>query len=238
MNPFAKFISYVLGRSPDEFGLVTDDMGYIAIKELLKALHEEDGWRHIRLAHLNEVALTAHPCPIEIKDDRIRACQRDGLPQIMAAEQMPKPLYIAVRRRAYPVILEKGLQSGRHSRLVLASDIEMAQRIGKRRDQQPLMLIVQVSQAKEKGTRFQKYGEQLYLADAIFPATFSGPPVPKDNSASAKSNPLPEPTTTKTPGSYFPELSPPYVPQRARRKEIEWKKDRRRARRHKSRQQE
>ena len=41
----AGFLSYVLGRRPDEFGLVLDEDGFITIKEFLKAVNEEDGCR-------------------------------------------------------------------------------------------------------------------------------------------------------------------------------------------------
>ena len=38
----AKFFNYVLGRRPDEFGLVTDKEGFVKIKELIKATNEEE----------------------------------------------------------------------------------------------------------------------------------------------------------------------------------------------------
>jgi len=40
----AKMLAYVLGRRPDEFGLIPDAEGFVRIKDLLKALHEEEGW--------------------------------------------------------------------------------------------------------------------------------------------------------------------------------------------------
>jgi putative RNA 2'-phosphotransferase len=36
-------LSYVLGRRPDEFGLVPDADGFVRLKDLLKALHEALG---------------------------------------------------------------------------------------------------------------------------------------------------------------------------------------------------
>ena len=53
----AKLLDYILSRRPDEFGLVTDADGYIKIKELLKAVNEEDGLGYVRRAHLNEIFL-------------------------------------------------------------------------------------------------------------------------------------------------------------------------------------
>lgn len=229
----AKFLTYVLGCRPDEFGLVPENRGYFKIKELLKAINKEVGWRHIRLAHLNEVALTMVPCPIEMQDKHIRASDRSQLPQITPADQLPKLLYVAVRNRAYPAIIEKGLQTGNQGYLVLSSDIEMAKRMGQRRDQHPVMLTVQVARSTEMGAHYQKYGESLYLTNSLLPNTFSGPPLPKEKSTPAPSKKTTEPVVAKTPGSYFPDILPSNEPQRHRRKEVEWKKDRRRARKHK-----
>ncbi len=54
----AKFLKYVLGLNPDEFGLVLDKDGYVKIKDLLKAVHEEDGWRSFRQANINEIMIS------------------------------------------------------------------------------------------------------------------------------------------------------------------------------------
>ena len=67
----AKFIGYMLGRQPDEFGLVLEHDGYVKIKELLKTLSEEEGWRYVRRSDLNEILLTLPDPPFEIHDDTI-----------------------------------------------------------------------------------------------------------------------------------------------------------------------
>jgi putative RNA 2'-phosphotransferase len=236
IQKFAKFITYALGRRPDEFGLVPDEQGYVRIKELIKSLNEEEGWRHIRQAHLNELAVTVAPCPIEIQGNRVRARSRSQLPKISVVVELPKLLYTAIRRRAYPSAVEKGIQAGEKEYLVLCANTKMAQRMGKRRDTHPVILTVQVSTALDAGTRFYRYGENLYLADAIFPNTFTGPTLPKEKPAAANAQKKAPPPPPQTPGSYFPDLCPPQEPKR-RRKEADWKKDRRRARKHKSRQQ-
>ena len=186
----AKLLSYVLGYRPDEFGLVADSQGYISIKELLKALHQEDGWRHLRMAHFNEMAATIDPCPVEISMDRIRAQNRDRLPRMMIPRDLPKLLYIPIRSRAYPTVLEKGLISGSRPHLVLSSLRKMALKLGRRMDNEPVILIVQVAKSLDQGVDYRQYGESLYLADEIPVNTFSGPPLPKDK---------PKPVTTKTP---------------------------------------
>jgi putative RNA 2'-phosphotransferase len=237
INRFAKFLSYVLGYRPDEFGLLPDDNGWLPFKELLKALNEEKGWRHIRIAHLKEISYAIAPSPIEFHEGMVRARDRTRLPKIEPGIVLPKLLYLAVRRRAYPVILEKGLPY--HSdrpRLVLSADEAMAQRIGRRRDQQPVLITLHVASCADQGTYFQKYGEGLFLADAIYPGTFHGPPLPRIETTPSKPDKEAEPAIPKTPGSYYPDLSPEAV-SKPRRNKAEWKKDRRAARRHKARQQ-
>lgn len=233
----AKFLSYVLGHRPDEFGLIPDDHGYVRIKELLKSVSEEDGWRHVRMGHLKEVSYTQLPSPIEMDDKMIRASDRTLLPEIKPGIDLPKLLYLAVRRRAYPAMLDRGLPYHTdRPQIVLCADEAMALRIGRRRDQQPVMITIHVEASAEKGTYFQKYGEGLFLADAIYPGTFHGPPLPKEKPVQTRAKKISEPEQPKTPGSYFPDLTPPPEP-RKKRREVDWKKDRRKARRHKARQQ-
>jgi putative RNA 2'-phosphotransferase len=235
----AKFLVYLLGRRPDEFGLVPDSDGFVRIKELLQALHEEQGWRHVRQAHLNEVLVVPEKPVIEVDGARVRALETSLLPVAGEPGDLPKLLYLAIRQKAYPAALDRGLAAppGRH--LTLSADREMALRIGRRADNHPALLTVQVSEAVKKGTSLRQYGQILFLADRLDTGTFSGPALPKAKSETTTSQSAADEPRTRTPGSYFPELDsarparhqPPGAP---RRGEPRWKKDRRQARRHKA----
>jgi putative RNA 2'-phosphotransferase len=238
LDKLSKFLAYVLGRRPDEFGIVPDSDGYVKIKELLQALHEEQGWRHIRQAHLNEAVVVPEKPIIEIDGTRIRAQDTSLLPVAGAPDDLPKLLYIAIRPRAYPAALNRGLSAIPGGHLTLSPDQAMALRIGRRIDNHPTLLTVQPGPSLQKGTTFLKYGRNLILADMIHPGTFSGPALPKtkpDETASRSDTKAPQ---NRTPGSYFPELESPQPAGKqpntsGRRKEPQWKKDRRRARKHK-----
>jgi putative RNA 2'-phosphotransferase len=238
-DKLSKFLAYILGHRPDEFGIVPDSDGFVRVKELLQALHEEPGWRHIRQAHLNEALLVPEKPVIEIDGTRIRAVDASRLPVVGLPGELPKLLYIAIRPRAYPAALDRGLSSpsGRH--LTLSKDEAMALRIGRRLDNHPTLLTVQVSESVKNGTCLQKYGRILFLADRIHPGTFSGPPLPKTKPDATTSSGMAAPQLNKTPGSYFPELEPAQPARQqpssaSRRREPQWKKDRRQARRHKN----
>ncbi len=230
-----KFLAYVLGRHPDEFGLVPDQEGFVPVKELLKALHEEEGWRHVRSGLLNELLISAMPSPIEIDDNRIRAVDRERLPKISKAVNLPKVLYLAIRRKAYASGIENGLRAAGRPSLILSSDKAMALRMGMRRDNQPVLLSVQVEKSQEQGVVYHQFGKHLFLTDQIPAGTFSGPAVPKPKPAAPREaaqkapEPMPAPPT---PGSYLVTIDEQMDPKQSARQRRQRQKDRQQARRH------
>jgi len=176
----AKLIDYVLSRRPDEFGLVTDAHGFTRIKELLKAINEEEGFGYVRRAHLDEIMLTVPDHSFEISDKLIRSKLRDQLPQHGYAINSPKLLYTCVRQKAYPHVHEKGIGPTGYSQVILSSSRDLAKRIGGRLDRFAVLLTVQVQNSVDQGVVFFQAGETIFLADFIPAQCFTGPPLPKD----------------------------------------------------------
>ncbi len=202
----AKLLDYVLGRRPDEFGLVADEDGFIKIKELLKALSEEEGLTYIRRAHLDEILITLPDPPFEIVDNTIRAKYRQHLPAHSYAADPPKLLYHCVRQKAYPHVYTKGIHPTGYSRIILSSDTSMAKRIGGRIDRSAVLLTVQVQHCLDRGVVFFTAGDALFLADFIPAGCFTGPPLPKEKPVASKPAEA-EPRHRQRPaGSYFIEL--------------------------------
>ncbi len=196
----AKILAYVLGRRPDEFGLVPDREGYLKIKALLRAFSEEEGWGWVRRSHLDEVRLSLPAAPIEIKDNLIRAKARANLPGLETATDLPKLLYTCIRRKAYPFVAANGIKKSEGS-VILSSNLEMAARIGRRIDHSAVMLTVQVKKVLEENVGFFKSGGNLYTASFIPAGCFTGPPLPKEKpDLSPPSDMLP--AGPKNPGSY------------------------------------
>ncbi len=199
---------YVLGHRPDEFGLVPDSEGFVPYKELLQAIHEEEGWRYVRRSHINEVLLGRDRPLFESEDERIRSVeQRWDLDLHNPAQFIPKILFTAVRRRAHPVVMERGLSAAEDKYLVLTPAREMALRIGRRRDQAPVLLEILAEAAKEKRGLFFSFGD-LFLSPEI-PAKFiAGPPLPMEmferrkEKAKEKEKPVKGPPTP-SPGTFI-----------------------------------
>lgn len=203
----AKLLTYILERRPDEFGLVADGDGYLRIKEMLKAITEEQGWKHVRRFHLDEVLLTLPNPAFEISEGLIRGINREHLPPLQAVDTFPKLLYVCVRTKAHPFVMEKGLFPSGHPQIVLSSDREMALRIGRRIDSHPVLLSVHVETSLKEGVAYRQAGQSLFLTDFIPPSCLMGPALPKEKPEAAKRPPPTKPEAAKLPGSFFLDLS-------------------------------
>lgn len=234
IEKLSKMMVYILGRQPDAFGLFPDTQGYVKTKDLMKALSEEPGWRHVRLGHIREVLYTIGAPPVEKKENLIRAVDRSHLPIPEIPAVLPKLLFYPVRQRAYPVVLEEGLRcapSG--SRIVLTDDTALAQRLGRRIDPSPVILTVNSGNVLKKGARLWRFGKHLFLSDFLPTGSLSGPPLPRNRLKPRKAD-APRPADTpKTPGSYALDLTadpPPgdRPPKGSRQRKNRWKRDRKR----------
>jgi putative RNA 2'-phosphotransferase len=239
VESLCRFLNYVLGRRPDEFGLVPSVEGGVALKELLQALHEEEGWGHVRQAHINELLMGRGRGVFDFTEGTIAASERyfNG-PTEAAVDSLPKLLYTAIRTRAHPVAMEKGLVAPGGKWIVLSAFKEMAERIGRRKDPNPVVLEIGTALARAGGVSFLSFGD-LFLAERLPAESIMGPPVrqkddprsgkpPKDGARSRKRTP------DFTPGSFT--LIPERDPDRGRtakgRKPRGWK-EKARARRRK-----
>ncbi|MBN1101930.1 MAG: RNA 2'-phosphotransferase [Deltaproteobacteria bacterium] len=197
VDKLSRFLAYVLGHRPDEFGLVPDPTGFVTLRELLRAIHEEPGWGYVREGDIREVLVGKDRSLFECDGERIRALERRWEMTLDATEvNLPKILYVAVRRRAHAHVMEKGLVSERF--MGLAPEPETALRIGRRRDQRPVLLEVLAAPAHREGIPFVPFG-RLYLTREV-PARFlSGPPVEEQVDRRGK-----EPKATPKPADFAP----------------------------------
>lgn len=235
VTDLSRFLIYILAHRPDEFGLVPDSMGLITLKELLRAIHEEPGWGYVREGHIHEVLIGKDRALFVWEEDRLGAVDRRWHLDLQApSENTPKILFVAVRRKAHVHVMEKGLFSDRP--LVLSPDRDMALRIGRRRDQKPIMLEVMTGPAQQQGVSFYAFGD-LYLAREI-PAEFiSGPPVPeeiREPQPPKKEKTVPQPSLLSG-GTFVLDIQrdPDVSRRRTGRKPRGWKEDSRKMRRNK-----
>jgi len=187
LESLKRLMLYILGRRPDEFGLLPDKDGFIKKKELIQVLHEE-GFGFAREGHINEIMMHDGRDLFELTEDnkRIRAKEIEWDVELQnSVLNVPKILYTCVRRRAYPFVLEKGLFSFDESYIILSESEEMAIRIGSRRDQKPVLLEIRAQEAIDHGSIFFRFGI-LYLSKWIPNQFISGPPMEEEYKSKKK----------------------------------------------------
>jgi putative RNA 2'-phosphotransferase len=206
LKQLEKIISYILGRNPAEFGLVPDPDGFVKIKEFLKVVQEEKGLKHIRRSSIDEILISVPDPLIEIRGNQIRSKAFQTPSVYPKAVDIPKILFTCVRRKAYAYIIENGIFPMGFSHVILSSNSDMAEKIGRRRDPEPVRLSVQTQKCMDKGIIFYSAGEILYLAESIPSGCFMGPPLPKQKAMPTKINDLEEPPRDRMPGSFMLKL--------------------------------
>ena len=238
VDNLSRLLVFILGHKPDEFGLVPDENGFITYKELLQAIHEEPGWGYVRRSHINEVLLGKDRHLFHYEDSKIRVLDRRWqLDLATPSLSLPPILYVSVRRKAHRVVMERGLRPQGEGRVVLSPDQEMALRIGRRRDPEPVLLEVMAVAASDNGLQFYPFGD-LFLSDNMPPRFISGPPVSKDVLETRGDREAKKETSTparfdSTPGTFTMEMDkdPDRYRKAKGKKRKGWKEDVRKARR-------
>jgi len=178
-NNLSQILVYILGHSPFEFGLVPDIDGFIKYKDLLQAIHEEPGLGYVRQGNINEVLMGEGRSLFEEGIGKIRSIERRWAFSNEDISQLPsKILFLGIRRKAHPIAMDKGLRLIEGSYYILSADKEMAERIGRRRDPQPVILEVKAEAASREGLEFLRFGA-LFLVKEIPSRFIAGPLVPK-----------------------------------------------------------
>lgn len=196
----SRFLTYILCRRPDEFGLVLDDQGWMPIKELLRTLAEEKDWGFVRRSHLEEVVNLTHPGQFEISGGLIRSLPVGAVAVRKEAAGWPPPLlYRAITIKSHPVVAERGLQAPAGGQLVLAATPEMALRLGRRRDPKALVVTIQAQAAAKKQVFFYRYGEELYLTDSLPLGFLQIPSLPRELTPRPRAKPAPPDQGTSLP---------------------------------------
>lgn len=235
-NNFSYMLGYILGHKPFEFGLVPDMEGFVRYKDLLQAIHEEQGWGYIRQGNINEVLMGESRHLFDAVEGRIRAIERRWAFNDEGKFELPfKILFLGIRRKAHPVVMDKGLRMAKGSYYILSPDRGMAERIGRRRDPQPVILEIRADVAQKDGLSIRRFGD-LFLMKEIPVRYIAGPAVPKsvikareEKEAKKKEQVI---VPQFQPGTFLldPDMVPPQYRKDRGRKKRSWKEDARKER--------
>jgi putative RNA 2'-phosphotransferase len=200
IKSLSKLMEFALRYRPDEFGLILDEDGYVSIKDLLQALKEEEGWSYLKIAHIEEVIRGEEGRRFEVLENRIRSKYGGDITLPNGPVEPPNILFHGAKRKAYPFIIRDGLKPTTGNHVLLFTSREMAIRIGKRRDPEPVILEVKALDAFREGINFYRSNELIYLASGIPSRFISGPRLNRE--AREKNRPMAKAFYTP-PGSFY-----------------------------------
>lgn len=170
----SKEMSYALRHAPWEYELELDEEGFASIDQLLAAINEGGDYGcEVTISDLREVINRSDKKRHEVVDDRIRALYGHTVPKRIEkkAAEPPATLYHGTSRQAAEIILAEGLKPMSRQYVHLSLDVETAQKVGERRDFNPVILVIDSNAAFGDGIPFYIGNDKVWLADEV-PARF------------------------------------------------------------------
>ncbi len=167
----SKFLSFILRHHPEKYNIKLDDQGYANLTEVLIVLNNRFKSQGITLNTLNEMIKKSGKKRFEIRNNKIRAYyghsieKKIKIPKLKENEY-PKELYHGTTEKAFKKIKNEGIMKKERQYVHLSKDIKTAIKVGKRRTKNPLILKIDMDEAKKEGVNFYKSGD-IFLADYI-----------------------------------------------------------------------
>ncbi|MGC5327142.1 RNA 2'-phosphotransferase [Brevibacillus sp. SYSU BS000544] len=165
----SKELSYALRHAPHEYELELDEHGWVSIEQLLYSFHEQSKWSNLDENDLHTMISQSDKKRHEIKDGKIRALYGHSVPRKIMKDVMKPPdiLFHGTPKKFVALILEQGLLPKGRQYVHLSEEKETAIQVGKRRDNEPVILKINAKDAWLDGIRFYHGNEMVWLADRV-----------------------------------------------------------------------
>lgn len=165
----SKEISYILRHAPWEYELELDEEGWVDINQLLFSMHECKEWQKLSKWDLKLMIEKSDKQRHEILDGKIRALYGHSISQRIIKEPKipPEILYHGTAKRFIQTIKKQGLLSQSRQYVHLSVHKDMAFRVGRRKDENPVVLLVKAKLAWKEGVSFYRGNDKVWLSDSI-----------------------------------------------------------------------
>jgi putative RNA 2'-phosphotransferase len=168
----SKAVSHALRHESWLYELELDDFGWVSVDSLLSAIRSQRSeWRNLNLEDLNEMIRASDKKRHEISGDQIRALYGHSVPGKLnkLRADPPEILYHGTTHSNIEQIMRKGLLPMGRQYVHLSIDIEMANKVGKRKDKDPVILKIFAKRAYSMGINFYIGNDAVWLADLVPP---------------------------------------------------------------------
>ena len=198
-----KLIAYIMGVAPWEFGLIENDGGWLPMKDLVAAIHSQDGFRGVtegRILELHRQPGGASPLEIEGRLVRLKPGRGPVPDPGEAPAAKPKILHLALKPSLWRHAAERGIfprpgdEEGAKE-IALFEDKEAALATARRIFPNAVAVSLNAKMADSGGARLTYRGPGLWSAGALKAEWLSGPPTPPK----AEGEPSKQATKPETP---------------------------------------
>lgn len=168
----SKRVSYALRHAPAEYGLELDENGFVEIKALITALNQEVPVNEkVCIGDILRLVELPGKKRHEIADGKIKALYGHSTDKKIKQTSAAPPylLYHGTSHAACESIKIYGLKPMQRQYVHLAISMELAKRVGERKDRAPIVLEIDAKRAYEEGTAFYRGSDDVWLSDEIKP---------------------------------------------------------------------
>lgn len=157
-------MAYLLRHNPS--GMQISNEGFVDFEQLIKRL--QDRWPNLSKQDVRKIVERDPKGRYEIKENKIRARYGHSInvnPTLTQARA--DTLYHGTTPKAAERILKEGLKTKGRQKVHLSSTIDEAIKVGKRRTNNPVILEVNIEEARENGISIERASDKVYVADEI-----------------------------------------------------------------------
>lgn len=170
LDSLGRIMAGVLRHFPDKLGVMIDGHGWVDIKEFVEKIGvSRSGFHWLRDTHIEAIVLTDPKGRYEIDGGMVRATYGHSID--ISLDDLPQAdldwYYYPVTEEELDIILENGLHPIDRSMVHLSGSVEKALEAGHVRTEEPLLLKIDGSMAKEEGLMIYKAGKDVYVTDKV-----------------------------------------------------------------------
>lgn len=165
----SKEVSYALRHVPWKYKLELDKDGWVETSQLISALNENSQWKHLTENDLLTMIILSDKKRHEIIQGKIRALYGHSTPNKInrIPIEPPEILYHGTTKKSMLSIKNEGLLPQARQYVHLSIDKNTAMQVGKRYDDNPVLLLINSKKAWQNGVLFYHGNDKVWLANSI-----------------------------------------------------------------------
>ena len=161
----SRYVSYLLRHNPQDLDM--DEEGFVELDELVSKVRRRFPEADRKL--LTEIVNQSERKRFKLAGEKIRALYGHTVPVHVKfiEDKQIEWLYHGTTPQAACQILEKGLQPMSRRWVHLSPTEETAREVGKRRTSNPVVLMIDASEARNRGIRFYRATYKVYVCKYV-----------------------------------------------------------------------